>query len=90
VSYKSSGYYQQRRPYQTIGKDVVCPLIYVRVMGFETPTARVMGNRSLSVVVPEAKVSEVHEIIAAALRGLVLDNERPRLSVSGASVRVKL
>lgn len=50
--------------------DDVCPLVRVQFMGFWDGTKRVIGNRSRSLMVPEARVSEVYELVAAALAGL--------------------
>lgn len=61
--------------------DKVCPFVCVRFMGMETRSKRAVGNRTLSVMVPEARVSEVHEVVSRALAGLTekpLDNEERR------------
>lgn len=55
----------------------VCAYVCVRMMGMETRSKRAVGNRTLSVMVPESRVSEVHEVVRAALAGLIekpLDN----------------
>jgi hypothetical protein len=59
----------------------VCAYVCVRMMGMETRSKRAVGNRTLSVMVPEARVSEVHEIVSRALAGLIespIDNEERR------------
>ena len=63
--------YKPRKPYQTGGQDRVCPLVRVQFMGFENGTHRALGNRSMSLMVPEAKVSEVFELVAQALAGML-------------------
>ena len=71
-----------RKPYVTAYKgDDVCTYVRVMFIGMWDGTNRVIGNRSMSLMVPEARVSEVHEVVRAALAGLIekpLDNEERR------------
>lgn len=50
--------------------DDVCTYVRVMFIGMLDGTNRVVGNRSRSLMVPEARVSEVHELVAQALAGL--------------------
>lgn len=54
--------------------DDVCTYVRVMFIGMWDGTNRVVGNRSRSLMVPEARVSEVCELVAAALKGM-LDSE---------------
>lgn len=53
----------------------VCPYVCVRLMGMESRSKRAVGNRTLSVMVPESRVSEVHEIVSRALAGLIEEKQ---------------
>ena len=58
--------------------DDVCTYVRVGFTGMWDGTNRVIGNRSRTLMVPEARVSEVHAIVSRVLAGLIekpLDNE---------------
>ena len=73
---------KKRKPYVTAYKgDDVCTFVRVGFTGMWDGTNRVIGNRSRTLMVPEAKVSEVHEVVRAALAGLIespVDNQERR------------
>lgn len=72
---------KEYRPYgtsMTQSRDYVCRLVRVSFMGMEDGSNRRRGNRSRSFMVPEARVSEVFELVRDALKGLI-DNTRPRV-----------
>lgn len=61
-----------RKPYVTAYKgDDVCVYVRVGFTGMWDGTNRVIGNRSRTLMVPEARVSEVHEIVSRVLAGLI-------------------
>ena len=64
-----------RPTYSRYMGDKVCAYVCVRFMGMETRSKRAVGNRTLSVMVPEARVSEVHEIVSRALAGLIEEKQ---------------
>lgn len=71
-----------RKPYVTENtRDDVCNLVRVSFIGYWDGSERVLGNRSRSIAVPQARVSEVFELVSQALAGLIekpLDNEERR------------
>lgn len=61
-----------RKHYVTASKgDDVCPIVRVSFIGLWDGTNRVIGNRTRSLAVPEARVSEVYELVSATLKGML-------------------
>lgn len=55
--------------------DKVCAYVNVRFIGMDGRGTRAKGNRTRGLMVPEARVSEVHELVAGFLKGLLEDGK---------------
>lgn len=73
-----------RPTYSRFTGDKVCPFVSVRFMGMESRGKRAVGNRTRSLMVPEARVGEVHELVAGFLKGLLEDGKEVDAREQGA------